>query len=85
LQLYDDVIMFRSMIKRAVQEAVPSGYALYAPPSVATREARITFVKDRATSFLKDSEYLMGEPNEQVSDILIHGHYTHLESAEKEA
>ncbi|KAF8124113.1 hypothetical protein EV363DRAFT_1403405 [Boletus edulis] len=53
------------MIKRAVQEAVPSGYALYAPPSVATQEARITFVKDRATSFLKDSEYLMGEPNEQ--------------------
>ncbi|KAG6369726.1 hypothetical protein JVT61DRAFT_13657 [Boletus reticuloceps] len=63
--LYDDVITFRSMIKRAVQEAVPSGYALYAPPSVATREACITFVKDRATLFLKDSEYLMGEPNEQ--------------------
>ncbi|KAG6375115.1 hypothetical protein JVT61DRAFT_3310 [Boletus reticuloceps] len=63
--LYDDVIMFRSMIKRAVQEAVPSGYALYAPPSVATQEACITFVKDRATLFLKDSEYLMGEPNEQ--------------------
>ncbi|KAF8139671.1 hypothetical protein EV363DRAFT_1292094 [Boletus edulis] len=61
----DDVTSFRSVLKKAVQEAVPSGYALHAPPTTISREARTMFLKDRATQLLQDSEYLLGDVNEQ--------------------
>jgi hypothetical protein len=64
------VTSFRSIIKKAVQEAVPLGYALYAPPSAVSREVRTKFLKDRATQLLKDSEYLLGDANEQVSEFI---------------
>ncbi|KAF8434884.1 hypothetical protein L210DRAFT_3506551 [Boletus edulis BED1] len=63
--LYDDVTLFRSILKKAVQEAVPSGYALHAPPTAISREARTMFLKDRATQLLQDSEYLLGDVNKQ--------------------
>ncbi|KAG6372945.1 hypothetical protein JVT61DRAFT_6984 [Boletus reticuloceps] len=53
------------IIKKAVQEAVPSGYALYAPPSAVSQEVRTNFLKDMAMQLLKDSEYLLGDANEQ--------------------
>ncbi|KAF8120745.1 hypothetical protein EV363DRAFT_1188185 [Boletus edulis] len=71
--LYDDVTSFRSVLKKAVQEAVPSGYALHAPPTAISREARTMFLKDRATQLLQDSEYLLGDVNEQGKKLLF-GH-----------
>ncbi|KAH0831087.1 hypothetical protein J3R83DRAFT_13648 [Lanmaoa asiatica] len=62
--LYDDVGSFRSVIKKATQEAVPVGYALFAPPSVISREVRTAIVKDKAKQLLEHSAYLQGELNE---------------------
>lgn len=84
LQLYEDVGSFRSIIKRAVQEAVPPGYVLYAPPGVISREARITFLKDKAATLLQNSEYLQGGVDAHVSEsIMAVTQLIHLASGEK--
>jgi hypothetical protein len=68
-KLYDDIGSFRSVIKKAAQDAIPSGYAVLAPISAVSREARTTAVKAQATALLQDAEYLHGTPNEQVCDL----------------
>ncbi|KAF8138106.1 hypothetical protein EV363DRAFT_1154943, partial [Boletus edulis] len=64
-KLYDNIGSFRSVIKKAAQDAIPSGYAVLAPISAVSREARTTAVKAQATALLQDAEYLHGTPNEQ--------------------
>ncbi|KAG6378231.1 hypothetical protein JVT61DRAFT_13931 [Boletus reticuloceps] len=53
------------VIKKAAQNAIPSGYAVLVPISAVSREARTTAVKAQATALLQDAEYLHGTPNEQ--------------------
>lgn len=84
-KLYDDIGSFRSVIKKATQEAILSGYALYAPPSANSQTARTTAVKDKASALLHDSAYLRGEPDKGVRDScrLIASHTTHDISRER--
>ena len=68
-KLYDDIGSFHSIIKKAAQEAIPSSYALYAPPFVISWKAWMMAVKDKAASLLQDLEYLWGEPDKHVHDL----------------
>ncbi|KAG6379820.1 hypothetical protein JVT61DRAFT_10367 [Boletus reticuloceps] len=60
----------KCILKKAIQEAVALGYALHAPPSAISCDARMAFIKDRAMQLLQDTEYLLGDIDEQVSDLL---------------
>lgn len=48
-----------------------SGYALYAPSTIISRENRTIFIKDKAAGLLQNSGYLQGEADASVIEFIV--------------
>ncbi|KAI6011393.1 hypothetical protein BKA83DRAFT_4502437 [Pisolithus microcarpus] len=63
--LFNDILTFRSDLKKVAIKSLRADYDLYPPTTAKTEEQRIAAVKKKADDLLNTARYLRGEPDGQ--------------------
>ncbi|KAI6023981.1 hypothetical protein BKA83DRAFT_4492673 [Pisolithus microcarpus] len=63
--LFNDILTFRSDLKKVAIKSLCADYDLYPPTTAKTEEQRIAAVKKKANDLLNTARYLCGEPDGQ--------------------
>ncbi|KAI6018691.1 hypothetical protein BKA83DRAFT_4496178 [Pisolithus microcarpus] len=63
--LFNDILTFRSNLKKVAIKSLRADYDLYPPTTAKTEEQRIAVVKKKANDLLNTARYLRGEPDGQ--------------------